>query len=152
MEPEPQHVEVRRVGVYRYVNELAGKLVERTPIGWNRIIAAIGVEQIGLELQHRIKFCRPESAAPRNMCPFHLFLPARQLRRQRGTAILQFVGENWKAGYAAVDPENAGEFEHFDDLVRTGAVEKCCLHMMLQRLAVEIGACSVRSEEHTSEL
>src|SRR3546814_11608938 len=102
--------------VYRYVNELAGKLVERTPIGWNRIIAAIGVEQIGLELQHRIKFCRPESAAPRNMCPFHLFLPARQLRRQRGTAILQFVGENWKAGYAAVDPENAGEFEHFDDL------------------------------------
>src|SRR3546814_19951846 len=73
MEPEPQHVEVRRVGVYRYVNELAGKLVERTPIGWNRIIAAIGVEQIGLELQHRIKFCRPESAAPRHMCPFHLF-------------------------------------------------------------------------------
>src|SRR3546814_5844422 len=103
MEPEPQHVEVRRVGVYRYVNELAGKLVERTPIGWNRIIAAIGVEQIGLELQHRIKFCRQESAAPRNMCPLHLFLPARQLRRQRGTAILQFVGENWKAGYAAVD-------------------------------------------------
>src|SRR3546814_8896438 len=96
--PISQHVEVRRVGVYRYVNELAGKLVERTPIGWNRIIAAIGVEQIGLELQHRIKFCRPESAAPRNMCPFHLFLPARQLRRQRGTAILQFVGENWKAG------------------------------------------------------
>src|SRR3546814_17859879 len=82
------------------------------------------------------------------MCPFHLFLPARQLRRQRGTAILQFVGENWKAGYAAVDPENAGEFEHFDDLVRTGAVEKCCLHMMLQRLAVEIGACSVRRNCH----
>src|SRR3546814_1433552 len=82
------------------------------------------------------------------MRPFHLFLPARQLRRQRGTAILQFVGENWKAGYAAVDPENAGEFQHFDDLVRTGAVEKCCLHMMLQRLAVEIGACSVRRNRH----
>src|SRR3546814_1690728 len=83
MEPEPQHVEGRRVGVYRYVNELAGKLAERTPIGWNRIIAAIGVEQIGLELQHRIKFCRPESAAPRNMCPFHLFLPARDRKSTR---------------------------------------------------------------------
>src|SRR3546814_11711186 len=53
MEPEPQHVEVRRVGVYRYVNELAGKIAERTPIGWNRRIAAIGVEQLGLELQER---------------------------------------------------------------------------------------------------
>src|SRR3546814_19174892 len=83
-------------------------------------IAAIGVEQIGLELQHRIKFCRPESAAPRNMCPFHLFLPARQLRRQRGTAILQFVGENWKAGYAAVYPENAGAFEHRSEERRVG--------------------------------